>query len=728
MGVFSITPRSERLNPGAIKSPVRQYRMPNVHVADTTAQWRGAADVGRGITDLAKAAAHIATDMAREKNLIEDTETETAYVDAMRSKMESPETGLFGRVKMAGDSATLQGCVAEGQEYFKTAAEDLLKEKGYSGNRKKMMLLRLKEAASPFERAMTRGVLEKTQELKVSAADKNFNSLLETWRGHMYDSDATRSVIDSFRASQRVRGLSDSTVDMNTDKIMRSMAYDFLAKSIENATEPKLKRLEEQIAKGDDGEYFGFHEAFGEYFNVKDPLAHNVATSSGANISARDGLKTLIATRRRKLDELDQARISQIAAPGFEAANTIWNPANPMERNPARLEGTEAAISALRAELDAKNADGTERLKNGSAARSMAARNLTLLEQSADAIAGEELMLGLIDEYRKNPKNPPKIWIEEKRDKDGNITEEAHPVESLLKNSRKARLAQQIQAQFDQNITPARTEATAARHKNTIAALRLAQLEGATDRNGYHKKIYDAAIAGEITLAEWDTLRREFDEVWTKGSDGKMSKKEIYAKKALATIQEVFGDKVSDAFAYNPKSGRLDQVKDSSYKGLSFEVADRYGFWSWKNWIGGGEITWTTTHKLSAAEVGELATLAGELARYDGETLTQDPITGSTEKTYFGEKIDSAKGAPFDAAAYFEKLVKKMRNDKWVDENVDYILDLTQAVQRLENQDKARGSRMSEEIYRSTSKKEEPKKNVVIKKPTTKNIGVAPKK
>ena len=35
---------------------------------------------------------------------------------------------------------------------------------------------------------------------------------------------------------------------------------------------------------------------------------------------------------------------------------------------------------------------------------------------------------------------------------------------------------------------------------------------------------------------------------------------------------------------------------------------------------------------------------------------------------------------------------------------------------------------MSEEIYRSTSKKEEPKKNVVIKKPTTKNIGVAPKK
>ena len=69
-----------------------------------------------------------------------------------------------------------------------------------------------------------------------------------------------------------------------------------------------------------------------------------------------------------------------------------------------------------------------------------------------------------------------------------------------------------------------------------------------------------------------------------------------------------------------------------------------------------------------------------------------------------------------------------MRNDKWVDENVDYILDLTQAVQRLENQDKARGSRMGEEIYRSTSKKEEPKKNVVIKKPTTKNIGVAPKK
>lgn len=725
MGVFTITPRSERLNPGAIQSRVRQHRLPNIHVADTSAQWRGAADLGRGVSNLAASAMRLAAGMARERNMIQDTETETAFVDAMRAKMETPETGLLGRVRTAGDSKTLQDCITEGQDYFKSAAEDILKDKGYSGDRKKKMLFRLKDAASPFERAMMQGVLGKTQELKVSAADKNFNSLLETWHAHKSDDNATKSVVDAYRASQRVRGLADDSVDINTDKIVRSMAYDYLAECVNGSSREQLDHLEKKLGEGDKAEFFPFHQQFSEYFNGKDPLAHTVATSSGAGISARDGLKTVIATRRRKLDELDQQRIAAIVAPGVEAANTIWDPKNPTARNPERLEGTESAINALKAELDAKDSKGGKRLRDGSAARSMAVRDLANLEQSADAIAGEELMLGLVEEYRKDPKNPPKIWIEEERDADGKIVKEARPVDELLKNSRKARLAQQIQAQFDQSIAPVKT----ARHTDTVAALRLAMLDGAANRGEYHKKLYNAAMAQDISLAEWEALRTEFDETWTKGSNGNISEKQKFAKKALATIQDVFGGAVTEAFTYNPKTGRLDQVKDSDYEGLSFEVADRYGFWSWKNWLsGGGEFTWTTTHRLSAADVGELATLAGELSRYDGEILTEDPITGSTEKTYFGEKIDPSKAQKFNAAAYFEKLVKKMRNDIWVKENVDYVYDLTLAAQRLQNQDRSRATEELKRIQQSAQAEPKDKKNAIIKKPNTKNIGVAPKK
>ena len=699
MGVFNITPRSVTLQAGAINAQPRRYAMPNVHVANTTAQWRGAERLGKGITDMALAIGRIASDMAHEQRMIQDNETETAFVDAMRVKMEDPENGLLGRVKMAGNSETLQGCVSEGQDYFKSAAEDLLKEKGYTGDRKKLMLMRLKEAAQPFERSMSRGVLEKSQQIKVAAADNNYQSLFNAWQGHRTDEDATRSVVDSYRASLRVRGMTDEQVNGATDKVLRSMAYDYATANIANASEAQLKHLEEQLDQNG-GDIFAFNPVLDEYFSGKDPFAATVDSKDG--VSPKDGIKTMIAKRRDKIDDDERVRLDAIAAPGFEAANTIWDPKNPTQRNPNRLDGTEKAIEGLREALDKKGADGKPALREGSAARTTAARNLATLEQTADAIAGEELMLALVKSYRENPNEPKKIWIAEERDKDGKITKEGYAADDILKNSRKARLAEQVQAQFDANIAPSKT----ARHAERVAELKLKQLAAAADRGAYHKEIYNAAMKGEISIAEWQELYSGFDEVWTKGSDGNISRKQLFARNALSTIQTIFGGDIINAFEYNAKTGTLKEKKDSGYAGL------KYG----KGWIKG---------KLSAAQVGELATWAAELSRYDGEVLTKDPITGSTEKTYFGEKIDPAKGIAFDAGEYFKKFCQKMKNDMYIEGQTDYIYDLASAAIKLDAQDKVRMRGYGDEI---SNRSAATKKDVIIKKPNTKGVGVATKK
>ena len=714
MGVFNITPRSKQL--GNIQGGgVRRVNVPNYHIGSGSAEmWRAAGRLGRDIMSAGKDMAYIAGDMRREQRMIQDAETETAFVDAMRSKIEDPENGLLGRVRTAGNSEALQGCVTEGQDYFRTAAEELLKDKGYSGDRKQKMLMRLKEAASPFQRAMAHGVLAKTQELKVSAADRNFNTLLETWKSNMTDEDATRAAIDSYRASQRARGLSDDTVEINTDKILRGMAYDYTSHNVGIATRQQLGWLENEIGKDGCGQIFAFNPILAEYFDGKDPLKHTVATSSGAAVSAKDGLKTLIASRRHQLDDLDQARISAISAPGFEASNTIWDPNNPTQRNPDRLTGTERAIEGLRKELEAKSQDGKKLLQDGSSARAAAVRNLSILEQSADAIAGEELMMSLLDGYRKNPNNPPRIWIEEERDKNGKVIKEAHAADDILKNSRKARLAQQVQAQFDKSIEPE----TTARHRDKVAELKMAQFDLAAKRGDYHKRILDAALAGEISLYEWDELRTGFDETWTKGSDGKISQKQLFARNALSIIQKVFGGDLSEAYQYNQKSGKIEPIKGSTYEGLTYGA----------EWTSGGMLSilpiLTPTGKLTALDVGELAEWGAELARYDGEVLTRDPITGSDKETYFGEKIDPTKAEPFNASAYFEKIVRKMKDDIYVDEKTDYIYDVALGVQRLQNEDAAR--RDSER--KSITSRPDKKKEVIIKKPNTKAVGVATKK
>lgn len=370
MGVFSITPRSKQL--GNIQGgSVRRVNVPNYHIGSgSTEMWRAAGRLGRDIMSAGKDMAYIAGDMRREQRMIQDAETETAFVDAMRSKMEDPANGLLGRVRTAGNSEALQGCVTEGQDYFRTAAEELLKDKGYSGDRKQKMLMRLKEAASPFQRAMAHGVLAKTNELKVSAADRNFNTLLETWKSNMTDEDATRAAIDSYRASQRARGLSDDTVEINTDKILRGMVFDYAAHTIKKIQDEKgIEATIEKVEKNP-SDILVFNKPLVQYFKSRNPFDQKEI----------EGLKSLLGERQREIIRNNCNAANLMLADGYSAASEIRD-----------QDGNYPKDRVARIEKSIRAADDFAKTQPpGSKARTIAERGRVELDEAADKIATSE--------------------------------------------------------------------------------------------------------------------------------------------------------------------------------------------------------------------------------------------------------------------------------------------------------------------------------------------------
>lgn len=709
MGVFTIRSRSASL--GNLSNPgVRQVRTPQHHTGSGSQnQWRAVEGLGRDIMHAGQIAAGVAADMMRRRRMIEEAEAEAEFERGIRERMEG-EGGILTRATSARDAATLTGTVDEANALFKSSAADFLDEKGYKGDERRRMMLRLGTVTAPYERAMSRTVVQKSKAFEVSSADAVFGEKQQTWQSNSTDVELTKNVIDAYRASQVVRGLDDATVDANTDAVVRGMAYDMIARDVAAADREQLDRLESLAREGDGAELLWSNEALAEYFGDKDPLAHTTGKRGAGTVTAKDGILASIAARRRELDRLDNEAVENVVNEGIQAASVIRdeNGNYPADRL-ARIE--ESIVEAKRL---------SETMPKGSAAAANAASGAAKLDAVADSVAGEELMLELVQNAIDNPKNPKRIWVSEERDENGKITREGHAADGIANNPRKVRLAKTVQAQFDASTAPVAT----AQRKENVAKLKLEQFNGAQNRGEYHKKLFDAAMAGDITLNEWHGLVSEFDETWATGGDGRISQKQVFAQNALSAIQEVFGDEVTSAFSYDPKSGNLKKRKDSSYSGLSFEVADRYGFWNWRNWIGQGEIEWTTTHRLTAEDVGELASWGAELARYDGEKMEKDPITGSREKDYFGEKWNP--DVPFDAATYFRKYVTKMRRDKYVEENVDYVQKLADAVVGLQNEDYQRLKDEAKKIDEAAQPQN--RKQAVIKKPNTKAVGVADKR
>ena len=695
MGVFNITPRSEVIQPSLIRSPVRRYQGQTHYVADSSAQWRGAERLGRGITDLATAMMRIGADMARERNMIQDNETEAAFVDATRAKMDAPESGLLQRVATAGNSDTLQGCVEESEGYFKSAAEDLLREKGYFGDRKKRMMMRLREAASPFQRTMAQGVLKKTTELKVSAADKDFNSLLETWRSRMTDEDSTRSVIDSFRASQRVRGLADDAVETNTEKIWQSMAYDYVTKNVGAANRQQLDWLEEHVQGGHGGDLFAFNPVLGEHFGGKDPLGHSVSRRNGGAVSARDGVKAAILMRRHELDQQDEKTVDMAANLGTVSVAAIRDKDG---RYPSdRLPNIEQSIETL--------TKLSKTLPQGGHAATDAATRASDLNAKADMIAQQEMIDSYLEDLRKDPE--AKIYIGETKDAKGGVA--AKEQNSYFGQGRKERLAPLVQQLVDQQ----RGQPASQMRKQRVAELKMRMLSGARSPGDYHNEVFKAAKDGEIGLSDYQALVKEFDESWATGFEaGKKSPKQMLAEGMLGIVQEFFpSTALGSAYEWDDKTATMKLKKDTDYEGLEYEVFNRtniakeaargYGFFApavekYKNLDPTGILSGIgtagnalflasmvpthTTHKIDPAGVGKIVNTATALSFYDGKQIDFDPITGGDTDFFTGEKIKTGKDAPvFNAANYFRKYMQRLADVNKATGAAEEIMRLVEA-------------------------------------------------
>lgn len=627
MGVFSITPRSETLKTSEARSPVRQVHTPNRHVADTTSEWRGMDNLGRGMQDLGRSMFAIAADMARERNMIQDAETETAFIDAMRAKMEAPETGLLGRVRMAGNSDALQECVTEGQEYFKSAAEELLKDKGYSGRRKEKMMLRLREAASPFERAMSRNVLGKTQELKVAAADGNFDALLNTWRSHMTDEDATKSVIDSYRASQRVRGLPDDAVNQNADRILRGMAGDFVLEKFRTLPDEAAVDEHIQTLKADEKALLAGNGPLAAYFGGKDVF----------DPKAKEALVGALEERRREIARRDRAAVDMVLNEGMVAAMAVQDKDG---RYPAdRLARIEDAMD--------KAANLAETMPKGSAAAAHAATGAAKLDALADKVCQYEIM--------------DKLAAGDELTRDGGKTSTFPP------SSRATRIFPKVYAAWnDQRRKEFNKGFRAARDQNLLVAdAAMMDFVARGNPQGFYDYLAQAVVDKKLTPGDFERLRDRFNDGWMKGFKGapdQMSKQAKMAKDMLDAIKDKLGVDMSTAIKTNDfgdpaiRNGALDwdekaELPDASVR-REFKKTVRHGdiFFSF------GSDTATRKEKIESQQLKEALNEAMKLWSSDGLKIEHDPVTG--------ERLPEGKTHTVNAVEDFKALLGRLADER----------------------------------------------------------------
>ena len=633
MGVFSITPRSETLKTSEARSPVRQVHTPNRHVADTTSEWRGMDNLGRGMQDLGRSMFAIAADMARERNMIQDAETETAFVDAMRAKMEAPETGLLGRVRMARNSDALQECVTEGQEYFKSAAEELLKDKGYSGQRKEKMMLRLREAASPFERAMSRNVLGKTQELKVAAADGNFDALLNTWRSHTTDEDATKSVIDSYRASQRVRGLPDDAVNQNADRILRGMAGDFVLEKFRAL--PDEAAVDEHIRtlKADEKSLLAGNGPLAAYFGGKDVF----------DPKAKEALVGALEERRREIARRDRAAVDMVLNEGMVAAMAVQDKDGryPADRL-ARIEDAKEKAAKL-----------AETMPKGSAAAAHAATGAAKLDALADQVCQYEIM--------------DKLAAGDELTRDGGKTSTFPP------SSRAARIFPKVYAAWnDKQRKEFNKGFRAARDQNLLVAdAMMMDFAAKGNPQGFYDFLAQAVVDKKLTPGDFTRLRDKFNDGWMKGFKGapdQTSRQAKTAKAMLEAIDKKLGVDLSVAIKTNDhgdpaiKNGALDwddtalekgnvELPDASVR-REFKKVVRHGdmFFSF------GSDTATRKEKIEGMQLRKALDEALKLALNDGLKIEFNPATG--------ERLPDGETHEVNAVADFKALLDRLVDEK----------------------------------------------------------------
>ena len=428
MGVITIAPRTEKLGNISTGGP-RRVNISSRHIGSGAAEtWRGVTNLGQGVMNLGRDMAHVAGVMMREKRMIEDAENEAEFEKMVRERMTADQTGLMARAGMAGNSGELTQTVDEARSFFKSSAGEFLDEKGYKGDAKRKMALRLASVTRPYEMSFSKTVLGKTGEFRVASADRLFQEKQASWQLNRTDAAATAELIDTFRASQRVRGLSDDEVNTNTDKIMRSLASDYVIGFIKSSNRAELDRQEAELAKGKDGDLLAWNGVLSEYFGGKDAFSPEM----------KEALQAAIEKRRRQLDRADQDTVDAVLNEGIVAASVVRdaNGKYPADRL-ARIEAAQDKASSL-----------AKTMPKGSAAAANAAAGAASLDKKADQVASEEIM----DEYLEMLRRDPQARIFDAKG------EGRGEYNAYKGTGRKERLAQEVQKTVDEERTKAAKE------------------------------------------------------------------------------------------------------------------------------------------------------------------------------------------------------------------------------------------------------------------------------
>lgn len=663
MAVISIRPATEKLgNIGEIRRPDRipHFVSPKAHTVNKRPYIEAIGKLGGAIERVGEMGMRFAMIAKEEKEKIALAEAGADYQQRLRDGFMNAETGLMTRT---GDA--IENLDRDTDEFMKTTLDQVCEDRNLSGRMKELFKAHVNPVTQSWQGHMANHILSETTKLKCGAATANREATYETWQQSQFDPQLTAKLISDYEHERSEYGDAEEVRNANVRKFSQGLAADMVLGSIRSCLteadfDERINRL-----KTDPDSFYRDNEA--------------LYAELGAGALSPKTVEGLIEQAKQKKDKSVLEQTRQLGA----------------EVDALISKGGEAEAKGLVEQMDEQIAalkSKGEVLPDGSKVRLAAFQAAAKLEKSADSLAGQQMLTDYLDRLKDDPDY--RLYIAEERGADGKVTKEAQY--AYPKDSRKGKLCEQVQALVDSQ----RQASTAASHKSNVAYYELRMLNGAINPSQYHEDIFAAAKRGDLTLDEYVKLKSKFDASWAKGfTVGEKSPKQTIAEGMLGVINEFFPDEtLAKSFSYSEKSGQMERTKDATYKGLDYEVRDKGGFWRSL----GDLYEWpstSTTHTLSDDQVQKLVNVATDLSFFDGEVLKWDPITGQTDKDFFGNKIDGK--TPFNAANYFRQYVQRLKDETKTEDAAAYVARLVEAESNMRNSAADRDERNTTELRQS---------------------------
>jgi len=663
MAVISIRPATEKLgNIGEIRRPDRipHFVSPKAHTVNKRPYIEAIGKLGGAIERVGEMGMRFAMIAKEEKEKIALAEAGADYQQRLRDGFMNAETGLMTRT---GDA--IENLDRDTDEFMKTTLDQVCEDRNLSGRMKELFKAHVNPVTQSWQGHMANHILSETTKLKCGAATANREATYETWQQSQFDPQLTAKLISDYEHERSEYGDAEEVRNANVRKFSQGLAADMVLGSIRSCLteadfDERINRL-----KTDPDSFYRDNEA--------------LYAELGAGALSPKTVEGLIEQAKQRKDKsvLEQTRqlgaeVDALISKGGEAE-------------------ARGLVEQMDDQIDALKSKGKV-LPEGSKVRLAAFQAAAKLEKSADSLAGQQMLTDYLDRLKDDPDY--RLYIAEERGADGKVTKEAQY--AYPKDSRKGKLCEQVQALVDSQ----RQASTAASHKSNVAYYELRMLNGAINPSQYHEDIFAAAKRGDLTLDEYVKLKSKFDASWAKGfTVGEKSPKQTIAEGMLGIINEFFPDEtLAKSFSYSEKSGQMERTKDATYKGLDYEVRDKGGFWRSL----GDLYEWpstSTTHTLSDDQVQKLVNVATDLSFFDGEVLKWDPITGQTDKDFFGNKIDGK--TPFNAANYFRQYVQRLKDETKTEDAAAYVARLVEAESNMRNSAADRDERNTTELRQS---------------------------